>query len=123
MYGSTCYYAVLFDKMPLHPTTVLNSYDLRLITSFVDEFHTNLFYIVYLGHFNITALELSLSNSIISVSKVYDQMQYRLILYACVYMHTCNIYNYINHLYGLVATQKNEKITYSVPMLIFLLKR
>lgn len=93
MYGSTCYYAVLFDKMPLHPTTVLNSYDLRLITSFVDEFHTNLFYIVYLGHFNITALELSLSNSIISVSKIYDQMQYNQIDTICM----C-IYAYLQYL-------------------------
>ena len=93
MYGSTCYYAVLFDKMPLHPTTVLNSYDLRLITSFVDEFHTNLFYIVYLGHFNIIALELSLSNSIISVSKIYDQMQYNQIDTICM----C-IYAYLQYL-------------------------
>lgn len=89
MYGSTRYYAVLFDKMALHPTTLLNSYDLRLITSFVDEFHTNLFYIVYLSHFNITALELSPSNSVISVSKVYDQMQYNQIdtIYMCIYAY------------------------------------
>lgn len=87
MYGSTLYYAVLFDKMALH--TLLNSYDLRLITSFVDEFYMNLFYIVYLGRFNITALELSLSNSVISVSKVYDQMQYNQIdiIYMCIYAY------------------------------------
>lgn len=89
MHGSTRNYAVLFDKMPLHPTILLNSYDLRLITSFVDEFHANLFYIVYLGHFNITALELSLSNSVISVSQIYDQMQYNQIntIYMCIYAY------------------------------------
>lgn len=89
MYGSTRYYAVLFDKMALH--TLLDSYDLRLIISFVDEFHTNLFYIVY--HFNITALELSLSNSVISVSKVSDQMQYNQI--DTIYMR---IYSYLQYL-------------------------